>query len=47
MRLLSAGHFVADTGSLAAGMYRIEVATGGGTQASTTFTVKLKGKAKP
>jgi copper transport protein len=47
MRLLSAGHFVADTGSLAVGMYRIEVATGGGTQASTTFTVKLKGKAKP
>ena len=47
MRLLSAGHFVADAGSLPAGAYRIEVAAGGGTPVSTTFTVKLKGKANP
>jgi len=46
MRLLSAGHFVADAGSLPAGTYRIDVTAGGGPPASTTFTVKLKGKAK-
>jgi copper transport protein len=46
MRLLSAGHFVADAGSLPAGTYRIDVTAGGAPPASTTFTVKLKGKAK-
>jgi len=47
MRLLSAGHFVADAGTLSAGTYRIEVASASGAPASTTFTVKLKGKANP
>jgi len=40
MRLLSPGHCVADAGSLPTGTYRIDVAAGGATQASTTFTVK-------
>jgi copper transport protein len=44
MRLLSPGHFVADAGKLPPGTYRVTVAAGGGIQASTTFTVKLKGK---
>ena len=44
MRLLSAGHFVADAGSLPAGTYRVTAAAGGGVRASTTFTVRLKGK---
>ncbi len=44
MRLLSAGHFVADAGSLSAGTYRVTVSAGGAPPASTTFTLKLKGK---
>jgi copper transport protein len=44
MRLISSGHFVADAGSLPPGMYRVTVAAGGGVPASTTFTLKLKGK---
>jgi copper transport protein len=44
MRLLSAGHFVADAASLPAGTYKVTVAAGGGVQASTTFTIKLRGK---
>jgi copper transport protein len=44
MRLLSAGHFVADAGSLPPGRYRVTVAAGGGVQASTTFNVKLSGR---
>ena len=44
MRLLSPGHFVADAGDLPPGTYRVTVGAGGGVQASTTFTVRLKGK---
>jgi len=44
MRLLSPGHFVADAGTLPPGTYRVTAAAGGGVQASTTFTVRLKGK---
>jgi putative copper export protein len=46
MRLLSPGHFVADAGSLATGTYRVSVSASGGAQASTNFTLKLKGKGK-
>ena len=44
MRVLSAGHFVADAGTLAPNQYRITIAAGGGVQASTTFNVKLSSK---
>jgi hypothetical protein len=47
MRLLSAGHFVADAGSLPPGTYRVTVGSGGGAKASTTFTMRLKGKRHP
>jgi hypothetical protein len=47
MRLISAGHFVADAGTLPPGTYRVDVAAAGAIQASTTFTVKLSGKGNP
>lgn len=47
MRLISAGHFVADAGTLPPGTYRVDVAAAGAIPASTTFTVKLSGKGNP
>lgn len=44
MRLLSAGHFVADTPSLATGTYKVTVTAAGTAQGSTTFAIRLKGR---
>ncbi|MCU1448089.1 MAG: copper resistance protein CopC [Acidimicrobiales bacterium] len=46
-RLISPGHFVADTPALAAGDYRVDVRAGGGVEAATTFNVRLSKKGNP
>jgi cytochrome c biogenesis factor len=47
MRLISSGHFVADTGVLRPGRYRIGVDMRAPVEAATTFNVKLSSKGNP